>query len=227
MNFSHFFNQILPRASAFLGVFFVVMMIGYGFLYFIDFVPETPTDIKKTNEPEAVEERIKTTPVEAVEDVKEPTETKTSGDPMPISITLGSLNRTVTVLNPTSRSIADLDAALLKGVVRHPDSADLNDENGNMLILGHSSYLNNVFNKNFQAFNGIQNMTWGDTITLKSKDTEYTYRVDKVYQAKASNVSIPTTSKNGARLTLATCNTFGAKEDRFIVEAVLISKKAL
>ena len=222
MNLSHFFNRILPSASAFLGVFFVVMMIGYGFLYFIDFVPEAPTDEAVTEEP--VVEETNTTFIEEVEET--PAVLEDTRDPQPISITLDDLNRTVSVLNPTSRSIPDLDAALLKGVVRHPDSADLNDENGNMLILGHSSYLNNVFNKNYQAFNGIQNMTWGDTITLKSGDTEYTYRVDKVYQAKASSVSIPTTS-NGARLTLATCNTFGAKEDRFIVEAVLISKKAL
>ncbi len=223
MNFSYFFNQILPSASAFLGVFFIVMMIGYGFLYFIDFVPEAPSEEVATDEETTVEDQ-ESTFAEKTEEV--PSALEDIRDPRPITITLGSLNRTVSVLNPTSRSIPDLDAALLKGVVRHPDSADLNDENGNMLILGHSSYLNNVFNKNFQAFNGIQNMTWGDTITLKSGDTEYTYRVDKVYQAKASSVSIPTTS-NGARLTLATCNTFGAKEDRFIVEAVLVSKKAL
>ena len=221
MNFSRFFNEILPSASAFLGVFFVVMMLGYGFLYFIDFVPEDPEEVNTEVKSAEVTETPFVNEVEIA-----PTVLDGLRDPRPVSITLGGLNRTVTVLNPASRSIADLDAALLDGVVRHPDSADLNDENGNMLILGHSSYLNNVFNKNYQAFNGIQNMTWGDTITLKSRDTEYTYRVDKVYQAKASAVSIPTTS-NGARLTLATCNTFGAKEDRFIVEAVLGSKKAL
>lgn len=227
MNFSHFFNQVLPSASAFLGVFFIVMMIGYGFLYFIDFVPETPAE-KVVTERNIVEENAETNFTEEAETAPAISEAPESvRDPRPVSITLGSLNRTVDVLNPTSRTIADLDAALLKGVVRHPDSSDLNDENGNILILGHSSYLNNVFNKNYQAFNGIQNMTWGDTIILKSSDTEYTYRVDKVYQAKASNVSIPTTSTGGALLTLATCNTFGAKEDRFIVEAVLISKKAL
>jgi LPXTG-site transpeptidase (sortase) family protein len=132
----------------------------------------------------------------------------------------------VSVLNPTSRSIAELDNALLKGVVRHPDSADLNEQNGNMLILGHSSYLKNVFNKNYQAFNGIQNLKWGDTITLRSRDYEYIYRVDRVYEAKASTVTIPTKSA-GQKLTLATCDTFGAKEDRFIVESTLVSKKAL
>ena len=222
MDFSRFFNEIVPRMSAFLGVFFVIMLIGYGFLYLIDFVPEAP----KESQDEAEAETMETVSEVSFETESEPAALAEYRDPTPLSITIGPLNRTVSVLNPTSRSIADLDAALLKGVIRHPDSADLNDENGNMLILGHSSYLKTVFNKNYQAFNGVQNLTWGDTITLKSRDTEYTYRVDRVYQAKASAITIPTQS-NGRKLTLATCNTFGAKEDRFIVEASLVSQKAL
>ncbi len=225
MKIPRFFNEIMPRMSAFLGVFFVVMMVGYGILYFIDFVPEAPanSEAKKTEE---------TTPlVEEKPAVSKPVVVETpvvaiNNDPLPTSISLGPLNRTVKVLNPASRSVADLDAALLNGVVRHPDSADLNDDKGNILILGHSSYLKNVFNKNYQAFNGIQNLKWGDTITLSSSDMEYTYRVDRVYEAKASAVMVPTKASQ-AKLTLATCDTFGAKEDRFIVEATLISKKPL
>lgn len=222
MNFSQIFNEILPRASAFLGVFFVVMMVGYGFLTMIDFVPEEPKEAAVTNKETEIVET--TSDIDSTEET--PIAPATFGDPYPNAITIDALNRTVTVLNPNSRSIADLDEALLKGVVRHPDSADLNDQNGNMLILGHSSYLSNVFNRNFQAFNGIQNLSWGDTVRLRSGDMEYTYRVDRVYQAKASNVTIPTKSAE-QKLTLATCNTFGAKEDRFIVEATLVSKKAL
>lgn len=212
----------MPKAGAFLGVFFVVMVLGYGFLYYIDFVPEAPREANTA--PEAIDtaEIIATTTPE----VHEAPEAAAWGDPFPVSITIDRLGKTVSVLNPSSRSIADLDAALLKGVVRHPDSGDLNDNKGNMLILGHSSYLKNVFNKNYQAFNDIQKLQWGDTIRLRSRDTEYVYRVDKVYEAKASTVSIPTTSTE-QKLTLATCDTFGAKEDRFIVEATLISKKAL
>lgn len=212
----------MPKAGAFLGVFFVVMVLGYGFLYYIDFVPEAPREANTA--PEAIDtaETIATTTPE----VHEAPKAAAWGDPFPVSITIDRLGKTVSVLNPSSRSIADLDAALLKGVVRHPDSGDLNDNKGNMLILGHSSYLKNVFNKNYQAFNDIQKLQWGDTIRLRSRDTEYVYRVDKVYEAKASTVSIPTTSTE-QKLTLATCDTFGAKEDRFIVEATLISKKAL
>jgi LPXTG-site transpeptidase (sortase) family protein len=224
MDLSRLFNQILPQASAFLGVFFVVMMIGYGFLYFVDFVPEEPKASEAVTEEEEIVEEVEN----PENDAPSPVEPAVSEfrDPLPKSITLGPLGRTVTVLNPNSRSVANLDAALLKGVVRHPDSADLLDPYGNILILGHSSYLKTVFNKNFQAFNGIQNLKWGDTITLRSSEAEYTYRVERVYEAKASAVMIPTKSSQ-AKLTLATCDTFGAKEDRFIVEAVLVSKKAL
>jgi len=140
-----------------------------------------------------------------------------SVEAFPISITIPKLDKAVTVLNPQSRTIADLDAALLDGVVRHPDSATLNQE-GNVFILGHSSYLPQVFNKNFQAFNGIQNLEWGDTIEVKTEDSVYSYRVEKVYRAKAQDVSVPIAGA-GYRLTLATCNSFGSTDDRYIVEA--------
>lgn len=213
----------MPKAGAFLGVFFVVMVIGYGFLYYVDFVPEAPEEANTASEVVNTAETIATT----TPSVDEAPEADSAwGDPFPVSITIDRLGKTIPVLNPSSRFIADLDKALLNGVVRHPDSGDLNDTKGNMLILGHSSYLKNVFNKNYQAFNDIQKLVWGDTIRLRSRDMEYVYRVDKVYEAKASAVSIPTASTE-QKLTLATCDTLGAKEDRFIVEATLISKKAL
>lgn len=226
MNLSELYNEILPKTSAFLGVFFIVMIIGYGILYFIDFVPEAPEENRNVSLVEDDTVYTEPLPVTVEEETEPIADIEISNDPLPVSITIERLNRTVTVLNPTSRSVADLDAALLKGVVRHPDSAKLNDKNGNILILGHSSYLTNVFNKNFQAFNGIQNLTWGDIIKVRSGDTEYTYQVDRVHEEKASTVNVAIWA-NAPKLTLVTCNTFGAKEDRFIVEATLVSKKAL
>ena len=147
-------------------------------------------------------------------------------DPQPQKIIFDDLGgKTVDVLNPVSRSIADLDNALLSGAVRHPDSADFVNT-GNIFILGHSSYLPNVFNKNFQAFNDIQLLTWGDTIRLQSSDKEYVYQVDRVYKAAASALEVPN-SRGLAKLTLATCNSFGSKDDRFIVEASLIETRSL
>lgn len=147
-------------------------------------------------------------------------------NPLPVRIIFEDLNnKSVPVLNPAASDIASLDAALLKGVVRHPDSADFS-EPGNIFILGHSSYLPNVINKNFQAFNGIQKLTWGDTIRVQTADMEYSYRVEEVFEAPASEIFVPATPGE-AKLTLATCNVLGAKEDRFVVEAKLVDSKPL
>jgi len=224
--FNHLYKRIGSEKVQFLLVFFVIMTISYGILYFIDFIPEPVSENGEE--------------VEAAENTDEPFDwfaTYMGGsqqndevevafnDALPLSITFDALDKTVKVLNPTSRSVEELDKALLSGVVRHPDSADFSDE-GNMFILGHSSYLPNVFNKNFQAFNGIQNLTWGDTVRVRSTDVEYVYRVDRVYKARASEVEVPVNTGE-ARLTLATCNSFGSKDDRFVVEASLIERKAL
>jgi LPXTG-site transpeptidase (sortase) family protein len=143
---------------------------------------------------------------------------------LPETLRIPKLDRVVTVLNPASRTIADLDAALLSGVVRHPDSAHL-EQLGNVFILGHSSYLPVVRNKNFQAFNGIEQLDWGDTIFITADGVEYEYRVDRVYRARAQEVTVPIAGDE-KQLTLATCNSFGSKDDRFIVEASQVAARA-
>lgn len=212
------FDAIWAKKVPFLVAFFVIFTVTYGVLYAIDFLPEAPQETE-------VEEATGT-------ETDEVEEADTDGDtpeaPVarvspsnPIAIAIPSLDRSVKVLNPDDSSVAALDEALLSGVVRHPDSAQLGEE-GNILILGHSSYLPTVLNSNYQAFNGVQKLNWGDTIVLESADgIVYTYRVEKVYEEKASEVQIKT-DVTGKRLTLITCNSFGTKEDRFIVEATLI-----
>jgi LPXTG-site transpeptidase (sortase) family protein len=212
---SSFFDVLWLKKVPFLVVFFVIFTLTYGVLFAVDFLPEpktsTPAKVVATSTSVTTTKEVEETASVAI--VEEP-----------VSLSIPSLDRIVTVLNPDTRDVVALDAQLLKGVVRHPDGALLGEE-GNVVILGHSSYLPNVLNKNFQALNGIQKLKWGDIITLESDGTEYTYRVEKVYQAKASGVTIPT-EVTGKRLTLVTCNSFGAKEDRFIVEAKLLSEKA-
>lgn len=194
-------------------VFFFVTMgviaLTYGFFYAIDFLPEKKVE--------------KETEIKAIDAEKKETDTDSSAvgiDPFPETIIFDALDREVTILNPETADAATLDEALLKGVIRHPDSADF-ARKGTMFLLGHSSYLPVVRNKNFQAFNGIQKMKWGDTIRLRSSDKEYVYSVDKVYEAKASNASVPI-EWGIDKLILATCNSFGTKEDRYMVEASLV-----
>jgi LPXTG-site transpeptidase (sortase) family protein len=230
------------RKVPFFIAFFIIVLISYAFLFAIDFIPE-PLSEETLQAREAQKERkaaqreisvrgdsvtptVATSTQEEIEDVESQEDAAvTSKDALPTRIIIDSLDVDVTVLNPQSRDIAVLDQALLSGVVRHPDSASF-AKAGNMLILGHSSYLPNVMNKNFQAFNGIQKMTWGDKIRVQSEGKEYIYRVSKVYQAKASEITVPFTPGK-AMLTLATCNSFGSKEDRFMVEATLLETKDL
>jgi LPXTG-site transpeptidase (sortase) family protein len=207
-------TAIWEAKMKFLFAFFMIFMFSYGFLFMIDFVPEEPTS--HAEEPALV----------IADDTEEPTvsfppdeDARPRGAPFPDRITIEKLDLDVAVLNPQSRTIADLDAALLKGAVRHPDSADFNNT-GTMLVFGHSSYLPVVHNSNYKAFNGIQNLEEGDVITLTSADRVYTYRVEKVYKAAASQTELAL-DHSEERLVLVTCNSFGSKDDRFVVEAVL------
>ena len=213
------FNSKREQRIVFFLVSVGIIALTYGFFFVIDFLPETPSE-KKTSLPAVVEEVPASTTL-----VQEATTTPEAVDPFPVSITFDSLGKTIAVLNPESRSVAALDTALLSGVVRHPDSADF-ERTGTIFLLGHSSYLPNVINKNFQAFNGIQKLGWGDVIRLRSGDTEYVYHVDRTYEVKASDAEVEIES-GVAKLTLATCNSFGSKDDRFVVEATLVSKTAL
>lgn len=214
-SFNELYRQIRLRKVAFFVTFFVAVLLAYTVLFIIDFIPEPVKEVpvdKATTQTQVAQE------VEEMEEVVEMVPAVDS--PLPLKVIFDTLDREVTVLNPASRAIAALDTALLDGAVRHPDSADFT-EDGNIFILAHSSYLPNVFNKNFQAFNGIQDLTWGDTVRLQSEDMEYVYRVDKVYKAMASEVFVPETPGE-AKLTLATCDSFGSKDDRFMVEATLV-----
>lgn len=221
------FENIWERKFTFLVTFFFVFTLTYLLFLALDLLPEPPVEDTTT------EQVSETTDVSENNDSSGTIESLTgvvggSSDHnlavavdntsvVPVSISIKKLDKTIPVLNPNSRAVADLDAALLEGVVRHPDSAHL-AQDGNVFILGHSSYLPNVINRNFQAFNGIQNLAWGDTIEVYSVDAVFTYRVEKVYRAKAQDVTVPIAGDEKL-LTLATCNSFGSVDDRYIVEA--------
>ena len=227
VHFKHdWMNVLWEQKVPFFQAFIIVLAFTYGALYALDFYPEskakaavtsstsTPAALHASttgNQPAAT----KTSQTNTVAATK-----STNIDPLPSKLIIEKLNKVEPILNPTSNSVEALDAALLKGVARHPDSATF-AKVGTMFILGHSSYLPIVHNKNYQALNGIQTLVWGDLIRIQSSDTEYLYRVEKVYQVKASLAEADITWGKG-KLILATCNSFGTKDDRFIVEAYLV-----
>lgn len=212
------FERVWEKKYAFFATFFVVFLFSYLVLVAIDFIPEPKADVKNdTEESTSVIEHTAENQEVPVGNIVEPVK--------PTSMYIKRLDRSVPILNPESSSVAVLDEALLSGVVRHPESALLG-ESGNVFVLGHSSHLPSVMNKNFQAFNGIEKLEWGDVIEVTADNQVYVYEVQKVFKASAQDTTVPVASEQ-PMLILATCNNFGAKDDRFIVEAKRTDIRAL
>ena len=234
------YNSPLEKWAVFFLVSMGVLTITYGAFLLVDFLPEKPADgasviavdnytSQEESSESAKQEITENTPVASTANngSAKTVQTETiARDALPVAIVFDSLdNKKVTILNPASNNVDDLNNALLKGVVRYPGSADF-DKEGTIFLFGHSSYLPTVINKNFQAFNGIQNLKWGDTVRLQSTDAEYVYRVDRVYQVKAADTEV-SVEWGTPKLVLATCNVFGSKDDRYVVEATQVESHKL
>jgi LPXTG-site transpeptidase (sortase) family protein len=153
------------------------------------------------------------------------TTVNSQGAELPVKVEIPAISLSVTVANPTTTNIDTLDQYLLSGAVRYPTSAELG-ENGNVVIFGHSSYLPVVNNQAYKTFDGIQKLKVGDTITVYSSDTAYTYAVQTVNEEDANSAGIPLTV-SGAELTLATCDSFATKNDRFVVTADFVESHSI
>lgn len=217
----------------FLGIFFLASAI----LYIIDFVPEPVQD--KNVEPE-----VKAEPFVAIVDVSEvqakpqqtvaknpvPRTYATAAMPtgtaeVPVRIVVKDVGVDTRIENPTASDITTLDNELLKGAVRYPGSAFLN-ENADVLLFGHQSYLPVVHNKAFKAFNDLQKLKEGAEIVVYSNKAEYRYRVTSVTLAHSHDGKVAL-GQNIPGLVLVTCNSLGAKEDRYIINAEFISRSPI
>lgn len=145
---------------------------------------------------------------------------------LPVKIAIPKIGLAAAVENASSTEIRVLDGLLLQGAVRYPTSAMLGQENGNVVIFGHSSYLPVVHNSAYKTFDGIQNLKPGDTVTVYSSSSAYTYAVRTVSKEDANSAGIPLTV-TGRVLTLATCDSFGEKSSRFVVTAEFVESHTL
>lgn len=152
--------------------------------------------------------------------IEEGSERSVTGDDAPVRIIIDAIGVDAPIMNPTSRDIDVLDEALRQGVVHYPGSGDLEDTS-NMFLLGHSTGFRVVQNDLYKVFNGLKNLQANDVIRVQSGDTEYLYRVTDVALVNATETEIPLSSRT-KMLTLATCNVFGAKEERFVVTAEFV-----
>jgi LPXTG-site transpeptidase (sortase) family protein len=144
---------------------------------------------------------------------------------LPTKVVIPEINVNAPVANPATTDVNTLDNYLSYGAARYPTSATL-DQQGNVILFGHSSYLPVIINQHYKTFDGIQNLAIGDTIYVYSSEHVFTYSVTSVQKENANDGSIPLTTV-GHTLTLATCNSFATKSDRFVVTATLVSSSSL
>jgi LPXTG-site transpeptidase (sortase) family protein len=143
---------------------------------------------------------------------------------LPDRIVIPSLKKDLLVASPQSRDVLVLDKALLKAVVRYPGSGLLGTQ-GNIFIFGHSTGYRTVNNELFKAFNGIQNLEEGAVIELHGAGKIHIYKVTSVIKTDANDALVDLRVQPGERrLTLSTCDSFGKKSSRFVVEATFFSE---
>ncbi|MBU3668892.1 MAG: sortase, partial [Candidatus Taylorbacteria bacterium] len=136
---------------------------------------------------------------------------------IPDTLVIPSIGVNTVVRNPTSTNVDDLDQELTKGTVRYPGSGTIG--HGNMFIFGHSTGYKVVINKAYKVFNELKNLTKGNEILLQSGSKTYVYVVTSVQKVNKDTTEIIFNAQN-SMLTLATCDSFGSKSDRYVVEAV-------
>jgi LPXTG-site transpeptidase (sortase) family protein len=137
----------------------------------------------------------------------------------PIRIVIDKIDVDVAVSNPNTTNVATLDEYLKQGAVRYPGSGFLGS--GNMFLFAHSTGIKVVNNQAYKAFNGLKNLSSGDIIKVFSKNKVYQYKVTSVILVDQTKALVEFNSRKNM-LTLSTCNTFGAKSERYVVEADFI-----
>ena len=142
----------------------------------------------------------------------------------PTLLVIPEVGISIAVENPKSADNAVLNEYLARGAVHYPGSADLGV--GNVFIFGHSSNWAVVQNKAYKALNGIEKLKRGDTIYVDSDTYRYVYEVTRVRLATADEAYVDfSISEN--MLTLSTCDIFGARQNRFVAEAIFSQKISL
>lgn len=142
-------------------------------------------------------------------------------DPQGINrIKINSVGIDAVVYHPQTREISVLDQFLTKGAVYYPGSGSPSD--GNVFIFGHSTNWPVVRNQAYKTFNNLEDTKIGDLIELISADGKtYKYEVINVKTVDDNEAFVNFDTSN-PMLTISTCNTFGQKQERNVVEAKLI-----
>jgi len=203
----------------YVAIFGVIFLVSFTFLFALGLVP---SELRNGT---SVLDELKMQTLESVSGVSEPIqETPEEEGEEPLHLTIPNTDVDIVVQNPNTRDNVLLNEYLTKGTVRYPDSALLGS--GNTLIFGHSSNAAVVNNDAYKALNGIEDLKRDDTIYVDSATTRYVYKVLKVETVNADEQYVNFKTED-AMLTLSTCNSFGKKESRHVVTAILDEKISL
>ncbi len=118
--------------------------------------------------------------------------------------------------HPLDPNINSLDIALQNGAVHYPGSGTVN--RGNIFLFGHSTNWKVVQNKAYQTFNGVEELVSGDEIILETEGQSIIYIVSNVSLVDEDQALVEI-GGDQRKLTISTCNSFGEKQERWVVEA--------
>jgi len=208
----------------FLAVFVVVLVATIALLYVIGL---TPKELHQSPD-ETIIYRLESEALKNIglinegSGVEQPL-SKERGE-LPYRVVASSISLDTVIQLPASSDFVTLDNALGRGPVYYPGSGLAG--NGNMFIFGHSTSYQIVQNKAFQIFNNIKLLKEGDEITIYGNDKMYVYKVREV-ELVDKDVAFVSFTPGVNTLTLSTCDSFGKKSDRYVVEADFAYSRAL
>lgn len=190
--------------------FAIIFLVAFCLLYSLGFVPQS----LKTEEGDSLSILWDKAQKKAIEDQLGRGAVSTEN---PTRIVIAKIGVDVSVSNPNTTDVKTLDNYLLQGAVHYPGSGMLGF--GNMFIFAHSAeafvILNNM---NLKAFNHLEDLQAGDSISVYGSNKIYQYKVTSVSLVDKSKALVEFDNKK-SRLTLSTCNTFGSASERYVVEA--------
>jgi LPXTG-site transpeptidase (sortase) family protein len=208
-----YYTTMLKKSQAkFIIYSVIIFLVLFALLYTAGLVPDS---IKK-NEGDSLGTLWDKAQQKAIEDqLKQGLPTIIS----PTRIVIDKIGVDALVSNPNTTNVSTLDDYLAQGAVRYPGSGLIG--RGNMFIFGHSTGLAVVRNQAYKTFNGLKNLQVGDIIKVYGSSGVYTYQVTSVTLVDASQALVELGGDKNM-LTLSTCNTFGQKQERYVVTASFI-----
>ena len=200
--------------------FSVIFLATFTGLYLLGLVPTEFADVNQTS----VLDELPTAGLPIIESSSTSAVKNTFTGEEPTHITIAKIGVDAKISDPSSTDVTVLDDALTHGAVHYPGSGLLAD--GNLFLFAHSTNWSVVHNQAYKTFNNLDKLVAGDEIQVTGTSQVYTYRVTSVRLADNNQIWVDL-SGNKKMLTLSTCNTFGEKQQRYVVQADFVGSSAI